>query len=46
MNYVLYRCEDEEKEYGIGGTYDIPGHGKLFYAGLQGESIISLRINI
>ncbi|XP_047142337.1 glycogen debranching enzyme isoform X1 [Hydra vulgaris] len=36
FNYVLYRCENEEKINGVGGTYDIPGYGKLVYAGLQG----------
>lgn len=38
LNYVLYRCENEERDYshGQGGCYDIPGYGKLVYAGLQG----------
>jgi glycogen debranching enzyme len=38
LNFVLYRCEAEELDssYGKDGVYDIPGHGKLVYAGLQG----------
>ncbi|CZR51069.1 probable glycogen debranching enzyme [Phialocephala subalpina] len=38
LNYVLYRCEAEELDSSDGknGVYDIPGHGKLVYAGLQG----------
>ncbi|ODA77816.1 hypothetical protein RJ55_06418 [Drechmeria coniospora] len=38
LNFLLYRCEAEEKDSSGGrdGTYDIPGHGKLNYAGLQG----------
>ena len=31
LNYVLYRCKEEE-----GGCYNIPGYGDLVYAGLQG----------
>lgn len=38
LNFVLYRCEAEEKDSSDGkdGVYEIPGHGKLVYAGLQG----------
>ncbi|KAF5006380.1 hypothetical protein FDECE_7254 [Fusarium decemcellulare] len=38
LNFLLYRCEAEElaESGGRDGVYDIPGHGKLVYAGLQG----------
>ncbi|RMJ11680.1 hypothetical protein BHE90_012971 [Fusarium euwallaceae] len=38
LNYLMYRCEAEERAESDGrdGVYDIPGHGKLVYAGLQG----------
>lgn len=38
LNFLLYRCEAEERDASGGkdGVYDIPGHGKLVYAGLQG----------
>jgi glycogen debranching enzyme len=38
LNFLMYRCDAEEMESSGGqdGTYDIPGHGKLVYAGLQG----------
>ncbi|KAK0391452.1 hypothetical protein NLU13_0953 [Sarocladium strictum] len=38
LNFLLYRCEAEEMDSSDGkdGVYDIPGHGKLVYAGLQG----------
>jgi glycogen debranching enzyme len=38
LNFVLYRCEAEELDSSDGkdGVYDIPGHGKLVYAGIQG----------
>lgn len=38
LNFVMYRCEAEELDASDGqdGTYDVPGHGKLVYAGLQG----------
>ena len=48
LNFMMYRCEAEEQDASNGrdGVYDIPGHGKLVYAGLQGwwsllKSIIS-----
>lgn len=37
---LLYRCDAEEREAGGGGVYDVPGHGPLVYAGLQG--VVSL----
>jgi len=38
LNFLLYKCEPEERDASDGqdGTYDIPGHGKIVYAGLQG----------
>ena len=38
LNYILYRCEEEERDATDhkDGTYNIPGHGNLVYAGLQG----------
>ncbi|KAH6995723.1 glucanotransferase domain of glycogen debranching enzyme-domain-containing protein [Ilyonectria sp. MPI-CAGE-AT-0026] len=38
LNYLLYRCNAEELAASDGrdGVYDIPAHGKLVYAGLQG----------
>lgn len=38
LNFVLYKCEAEEMDSSEGkdGCYDIPGYGKLVYAGLQG----------
>ncbi|KAI1497217.1 glycogen debranching enzyme [Biscogniauxia marginata] len=38
LNFLLYRCEAEELDGSAGrdGTYDIPGHSKTVYAGLQG----------
>jgi glycogen debranching enzyme len=38
INFILYRCEAEERDAtgGRDGVYEIPGHGKLVYAGLQG----------
>lgn len=38
LNFILYRCEAEELDSSEGrdGVYNIPGHGKLVYAGLQG----------
>ena len=38
LNFLLYKCEPEERDASAGrdGVYDIPGHGKLVYAGLQG----------
>jgi glycogen debranching enzyme len=38
LNFILYRCEAEELDSSDGrdGVYNIPGHGKLVYAGLQG----------
>ena len=38
LNYLLYRCEPEERDSSSGkeGVYQIPDHGPLVYAGLQG----------
>ncbi|EQL00642.1 glycogen debranching enzyme [Ophiocordyceps sinensis CO18] len=38
LNFLMYRCEAEELDASGGrdGTYNIPGHGKLVYAGIQG----------
>ncbi|KAL4802787.1 hypothetical protein BDV18DRAFT_146576 [Aspergillus unguis] len=38
LNFVLYRCEAEERDSSGGqdGVYNIPNHGSLTYAGLQG----------
>lgn len=38
LNFVLYRCEAEERDSSDGqdGVYNIPNHGPLVYAGLQG----------
>lgn len=38
LSFLLYKCDAEERDASAGkdGVYDIPGHGKLVYAGLQG----------
>jgi glycogen debranching enzyme len=38
LNFILYRCSAEELDASDGkdGTYNVPGHGSLVYAGLQG----------
>ncbi|PHH81883.1 hypothetical protein CDD82_7639 [Ophiocordyceps australis] len=38
LNFLMYRCEAEELDWSGGqdGTYNVPNHGKLVYAGLQG----------
>ncbi|XP_061377922.1 glycogen debranching enzyme [Danaus plexippus] len=36
FNALLYCCDAEERERCGGGVYDVPGHGPLVYAGLQG----------
>lgn len=37
MNIVLFRCDEEERDScGGNGVYEVPGHGKLAYAGLFG----------
>ena len=38
LNFLLYRCEEEERDFSNGrdGVYSIPNHGALVYAGLQG----------
>jgi glycogen debranching enzyme len=38
LNYILYRCDPEERDAtdDKDGTYNVPGHGNLVYAGLQG----------
>ncbi|XP_045765102.1 glycogen debranching enzyme [Maniola jurtina] len=39
---LLYCCDAEERERcgGAGGVYDVPGHGALAYAGLQGAAAL------
>ncbi|KAI1828706.1 glycoside hydrolase family 133 protein [Xylaria intraflava] len=38
LNCLLYQCDAEERDGSEGkdGVYDIPSHGKIVYAGLQG----------
>lgn len=38
LNFVLYRCDQEERDLSGGGdgVYVVPNHGPLVYAGLQG----------
>ncbi|KAK3941120.1 glucanotransferase domain of glycogen debranching enzyme-domain-containing protein [Diplogelasinospora grovesii] len=38
LNFLMHKCEPEERDFSEGrdGTYVIPGHGKIVYAGLQG----------
>ncbi|KAL9049992.1 MAG: hypothetical protein Q9162_006907 [Coniocarpon cinnabarinum] len=38
LNFILYRCDAEERELNDGkdGCYNVPDHGPLVYAGLQG----------
>ena len=38
LNYVLYRCDEEEKDefQGVGGVYNIPGYGEMAYCGIEG----------
>ena len=38
LNFVLYRCDAEERDFSGGqdGVYNVPCHGPLMYAGLQG----------
>ncbi len=38
LNFVLYRCDQEERDLSGGkdGVYIVPNHGPLVYAGLQG----------
>ncbi|KAJ9249429.1 CAZyme family GH13 [Paecilomyces variotii] len=38
LNFVLYRCDAEERDSSEGqdGVYNIPNYGPLVYAGLQG----------
>lgn len=38
LNFALYRCDAEERDFSDGqdGVYAIPNHGPLVYAGLQG----------
>ncbi|KAJ9663450.1 bifunctional 4-alpha-glucanotransferase/amylo-alpha-1,6-glucosidase [Coniosporium apollinis] len=36
LNFALYRCDPEERDATGDGVYNIPGHGSLVYAGLQG----------
>ncbi|KAI5295265.1 hypothetical protein KEM52_001875 [Ascosphaera acerosa] len=38
LNFALYKCEEEERDWtdGQSGTYVVPGLGPLVYGGLQG----------
>ncbi|KAF2474646.1 glycogen debranching enzyme [Lindgomyces ingoldianus] len=48
LNIILYRCDGEERDESENkdGTYNIPGHGQLVYAGLQGWwSVVSDIVN-
>lgn len=38
LNFVLYRCDAEERDFSGGkdGVYNVPNFGPLVYAGLQG----------
>ncbi|XP_045521820.1 glycogen debranching enzyme [Pieris brassicae] len=36
FNTLLYCCDAEERERRGAGAYEVPGHGPLVYAGLQG----------
>jgi len=36
FNFVLFHCQEEEREAGCGGVYNVPGYGDLTYAGLHG----------
>jgi glycogen debranching enzyme len=38
LNYLMYRCDPEEHDAtgGKAGAYDIPKHGPIVYAGMQG----------
>ena len=42
FNKTLFCCNEEERESGVGGVYNLDGYGPLSYAGLQGfVSILS-----
>jgi glycogen debranching enzyme len=38
LNVILHRADNEERDATNGeiGTYNVPGHGNLVYAGLEG----------
>lgn len=42
MNYVMYRCDEEERDEfpEIGGVYNVPGYGNLSYCGIEGANIL------
>ena len=40
LNYILYRCHEEE-DVSSSGAYEVPGCGRLVYCGLQGNLIVS-----
>lgn len=36
LNYILYRCDSEERDDGKGsGVYEVPTVGPMIYCGLQ-----------
>jgi len=48
VNYLLYRCDAEERDDSDGqrGVYDVPGFGTLPYCGLQGfHALMELIMN-
>ena len=48
LNYVLYRCDSEERDEGNGGgVYNVPGAGDMVYCGIQGvvSMITAIRDN-
>lgn len=44
MNYLIYKCNGEERDLG-GGVYNVPGYGPLVYAGIQGAWNLLLNNN-
>ncbi|XP_037040350.1 glycogen debranching enzyme isoform X3 [Bradysia coprophila] len=43
LNKAIYCCDQEERDAGNGGVYNIPGYGPLVYSGSQGfNSLLSV----